>query len=58
MFEDTMIDMGVSVMLRMLKDSKRARKWQKVMLKVFGAIARAYKSEQEFHDTADKELNS
>lgn len=58
MFEDLLIEVGVNQLLKMLKDSKRARKFQTVMLKVFASIARAYKTEQEFHAVAEKELNA
>lgn len=56
--DDLLIDMGITVMLRMLKDGKRARKWQRAMLKVFSAIAKAYRTEQEFHEAAEAGLNS
>jgi len=57
MWDDFVIDMGVAALLRMLKDGKKAKKWQRAMLKVFGAIAAAYRTEQEFHQAADRELN-
>lgn len=55
--EDTFIQMGVTLILSMLKDGKRAKKWQRVMLKVFGAIAATYRTEKEFHQVAEVELN-
>jgi hypothetical protein len=56
--EDTLISMGVAALLQMLKSGKKAKQWRKAMLKVFGAIAATYKLDQDFHDAAEKGLNS
>jgi len=46
--EDFLIDMGVSALLRVAADPKRASKWRRALLKVFRAIAAAFPSDPEF----------
>lgn len=45
---DELIDVGVTFLLKMLKDPKRTGKWKRTMLKVFKAIAVAYSGDQDF----------
>lgn len=45
---DELIDIGLTFMLRMLKDPKRTKGWRKQMLKVLRAIAAAYANDDEF----------
>jgi predicted secreted protein len=55
--DELFIDLGISAILRMLQTGTKAKKWRKAMLKIFAAIARTYKADQEFHDAAEKGLN-
>ena len=58
MYTDLLIEAGVNLFIDALKDTKKARRWQELALKVFAAIARTYRLQQDFHETANKELNS
>lgn len=56
--DDILIDVGVAAVLSMLKSGSKAKKWRKAMLKLFAAIARTYKADEQFHAAAETELNS
>jgi len=45
---DFYVDIGFAVLLRVLRDIGPNNKWRKAFLKVFRAIAEAYKNDDEF----------
>ena len=55
--QDMLINMGVSVILEMLKSNALRKKWAKAMLKVFKAIWLAYGSTPEFQAAVEAEAN-
>ena len=58
MLEDFIIGAAINTLLVILGDPKKHGKFRRAFLKVFKAIAEAYRMDQEFHDTAEKGLNS
>jgi len=52
--DDVYIDLGVSILLRVLKDTKKAQKFRRAMLKVFKAIAAAYARDAEFTEVVQQ----
>lgn len=58
MDKKSLAGLAVNMLLQVLEDATLAKKMQPAMLKVFKTIARVYKSQQDFHDAAEKELNS
>lgn len=45
---DFYIDLAVSVILRVVQSGPQRNKYRKALLKIFKAIAQAYKSDAEF----------
>lgn len=45
---DFWIDIGITVLLRLLKDPNASSKWKRALLKLFTAIADRFPDDQEF----------
>ncbi len=50
---DFLIDMALSILLRVLSDQKSASKWRRALLKVFQRIAEVFRSDPEFRRVAN-----
>lgn len=50
---DWIIDLGISALLRVLKDTKESAKWRRALLKVFRLIAIRFGNDEEFLDVAE-----
>lgn len=53
--DDILIPLGVNTLVQLARDPKRRGKWRKALLKIFIAIAIAFKDDAEFaqaHDAA------
>jgi len=42
------IDIGFAVLIRLLKERRETNKWRRAFLKLFKAIADAYRNDEEF----------
>lgn len=47
---DFWIDMGITVLLRLLRDKTESAKWKRALLKLFTAIADRFPDDKEFLD--------
>jgi phage anti-repressor protein len=55
---DFYIDIGVAVLLRVLREDGPSNKYRRVFLKVFKSIAHAYQADEEFLLAASSEFSS
>ena len=53
---DWYIDIGASVMLRVLKEAKPDNKFRKVFLKLYRAISITFSSDEDFRTVAAEQL--
>jgi hypothetical protein len=49
---DWIIDLGISALLRVLRDTKESNKWRRAFLKLFKLIAERFSHDEDFQEVA------